>query len=119
MLKQAVTWTQINSGEYLDLSGKRGLLMAEGTDILNVHAQVSDVMRIGWLAADLGVPVCLGNTFLEMGVHMAVALPEVGGMKPVRIFMVVDLPAPLGPRKPTILPSGMVKEIASMATRSR
>ncbi|MBC7737883.1 MAG: mandelate racemase/muconate lactonizing enzyme family protein, partial [Candidatus Saccharibacteria bacterium] len=45
MLKQAVTWTQINSGEYLDLSGKRGLLMAEGTDILNVHAQVSDVMR--------------------------------------------------------------------------
>lgn len=77
MLKQAVTWTQINSGEYLDLSGKRGLLMAEGTDILNVHAQVSDVMRIGWLAADLGVPVCLGNTFLEMGVHMAVALPEV------------------------------------------
>jgi L-alanine-DL-glutamate epimerase-like enolase superfamily enzyme len=35
------------------------------------------VMRIGWLAAELGVPVCLGNTFLEMGVHMAVALPEV------------------------------------------
>lgn len=77
MLRQALPWTQINSGEYLDLSGKRALLMAEGTDILNVHAQVSDVMRIGWFAADLGVPVSLGNTFLEMGVHMAVALPEV------------------------------------------
>ena len=77
LLKQAVGWTQINSGEYLDLSGKRGLLMAEATDILNVHAQVTDVMRIGWLAADMGVPVCLGNTFLEMGVHMAAALPEV------------------------------------------
>ncbi len=77
MLRQATPWTQINSGEYLDLSGKRALLMAEATDILNVHAQVSDVMRIGWLAADLGIPVCLGNSFLEMGVHMAVALPEV------------------------------------------
>lgn len=77
MLRQSLPWTQINSGEYLDLSGKRALLMAEGADILNVHAQVSDVMRIGWFAAELGVPVSLGNTFLEMGVHMAVALPEV------------------------------------------
>lgn len=77
MLRQATPWTQINSGEYLDLSGKRALLAAEGTDLLNVHAQVSDVMRIGWLAADLGVPISLGNTFLEVGVHMACALPEV------------------------------------------
>ncbi len=77
MLRQAASWTQINSGEYLDLSGKRQLLAAEGTDLLNVHGQVSDVMRIGWLAAELGVPVSLGNTFLEIGVHMAVALPEV------------------------------------------
>ena len=34
-------------------------------------------MRIGWLAAELGIPVSLGNTFLEVGVHMACALPEV------------------------------------------
>jgi hypothetical protein len=34
-------------------------------------------MRIGWLAAELGIPVSLGNTFLEFGVHMACALPEV------------------------------------------
>lgn len=77
MLRQATPWTQINSGEYLDLSGKRALLAAEGTDLLNVHGQVTDVMRIGWLAADLGVPISLGNTFLEVGVHMACALPEV------------------------------------------
>ncbi|AYG63491.1 enolase C-terminal domain-like protein [Rhizobium jaguaris] len=77
MLRHAVSWTQINSGEYLDLQGKRLLLEAHGTDILNVHGQVSDVMRIGWLAADMGIPVSLGNTFLEIGVHMAVALPEV------------------------------------------
>jgi hypothetical protein len=76
-LRRAVNWTQINSGEYLDLPGKRVLLDNHGVDILNVHGQVTDVMRIGWLAAELGVPICLGNAFLEIGVHMATALPEV------------------------------------------
>jgi L-alanine-DL-glutamate epimerase-like enolase superfamily enzyme len=52
-------------------------MRAEATDILNVHGQVTDVMRIGWLAAELGIPVSQGNTFLEFGVHTAVALPEV------------------------------------------
>jgi L-alanine-DL-glutamate epimerase-like enolase superfamily enzyme len=77
MLRQATSHTQINSGEYLDLTGKRLLLEAEGADIINVHGQVSDVMRIGWLAAEKAIPVSLGNTFLEIGVHMACALPEV------------------------------------------
>lgn len=77
LLKDACSWTLINSGEYLDASGKRVLMEEEATDILNVHGQVTDVMRIGWLAADKGIPVSLGNTFLELGVHMACALPEV------------------------------------------
>lgn len=77
MLKAATPWTMINSGEYLDAAGKRQLMLAGATDMLNVHGFVTDVMRIGWLAADLGVPVTLGNTILEFGVHMACALPEV------------------------------------------
>lgn len=77
MLKDACSWTLINSGEYLDVSGKRQLMEALATDILNVHGQVTDVMRIGWLAAERGIPISLGNTFLEKGVHMACALPEV------------------------------------------
>lgn len=77
LLRQAVPWTLVNSGEYLDAAGKRELMLAGGTDILNVHGQVTDVMRIGWLASELGIPVSLGNTFLEVGVHMACALPEV------------------------------------------
>jgi L-alanine-DL-glutamate epimerase-like enolase superfamily enzyme len=77
MLRNSAHWTQINSGEYLDLTGKRLLLEAEGADIINVHAQVGDVMKIGWFAAEKAIPVSLGNTFLEMGVHMACALPEV------------------------------------------
>jgi L-alanine-DL-glutamate epimerase-like enolase superfamily enzyme len=77
LLRESVGWTLINSGEYLDVSGKRALMMAGGTDILNVHGHVTDVMRIGWFAAELGIPVSLGNTFLEVGVHAACALPEV------------------------------------------
>ena len=77
LLRQSAAWTQINSGEYLDVQGKRLLLAAGGADLLNVHGQVSEVMHIGWLAAEMGVAVTMGNTFLEVGVHMAAALPEV------------------------------------------
>lgn len=77
MLSAEAPWTLINSGEYLDLTGRRALLQARATDILNVHGRITDVMRIGWLAADMGVPVSLGNTFLETGVHTACALSEV------------------------------------------
>jgi L-alanine-DL-glutamate epimerase-like enolase superfamily enzyme len=81
LLRRSAPWTQVNSGEYLDAAGKRLLLEANATDMLNVHGAVTDVMRIGWFAAERGVPVTLGNTFLELGVHMAVALPEVGWLE--------------------------------------
>ena len=44
--------------------------------MLNVHGPVIAVMRVGWIAAHRNIPVTLGNTFLEVGVNMAVALPE-------------------------------------------
>jgi len=69
--------SRVNSGEYLDLSGKRRLLAASACDMLNVHGQVSDVMRAGWLANECNVEVTLGNSFLEVGVNMALALPGV------------------------------------------
>ena len=78
LLRRALPFTKINSGEYLDVAGKRALLLANATDLLNVHGQVTDVLRIGWLATELGTPVTMGNTFLlEVGIHMACALPEV------------------------------------------
>jgi L-alanine-DL-glutamate epimerase-like enolase superfamily enzyme len=76
MLRQ-LGLTRVNSGEYLDLSGKHRLLEARACDMLNVHGQVSDVMRAGWLANECNVEVTLGNTFLEVGVNMALALPAV------------------------------------------
>jgi L-alanine-DL-glutamate epimerase-like enolase superfamily enzyme len=81
MLRHEMKGTQLNSGEYLDLSGRRALLEARATDMLNVHGRVGDVMQVGWLAADIGIPVTVGNTFLEMGIHTAVALPEVQWME--------------------------------------
>ena len=75
-MSEAVPFAHINTGEYLDLAGKRRLIAARGVDILNVHGRISDVLRAAWLAADYGVRVSLGNTFLEVGVHLAAALPE-------------------------------------------
>jgi L-alanine-DL-glutamate epimerase-like enolase superfamily enzyme len=69
--------TRINAGEYLDLSGKRRLLESQACDMLNIHGPVGDGMRVGWLANDCNVEVTLGNTFLETGVHLALALPGV------------------------------------------
>jgi L-alanine-DL-glutamate epimerase-like enolase superfamily enzyme len=77
LIRQSCPWTLVNSGEYLDAGGKRQLLEAGGADILNVHGQITDLMRIGWLAAECNIPVTVGNTFLEIGVHLACALPEV------------------------------------------
>jgi L-alanine-DL-glutamate epimerase-like enolase superfamily enzyme len=76
-VSEAVSFAHVNTGEYLDLAGKRRLLQDRGVDILNVHGKPSDVLRAGWLASEYGVRVSLGNTFLEMGVHLAAALPEV------------------------------------------
>jgi L-alanine-DL-glutamate epimerase-like enolase superfamily enzyme len=76
MLRQ-LGLSRINAGEYLDLSGKRKLIEARACDMLNVHGQVSDVMRAGWLANEANVEVTFGNTFLELGLNMALALPGV------------------------------------------
>lgn len=77
LLRQTHFGARVNSGEYLGLSGKRALLEAKACDMLNVHGQVSDVMRAGWLAGEHNVEVTFGNSFLEIGVNMALALPGV------------------------------------------
>src|SRR5258707_1279156 len=46
------------------------------------------------------------------------ARPEVGGSSPQRMRMVVDLPAPLGPRKPKISPRATSSVTLSTAVKS-
>jgi len=76
-ISQAVPHVLVNAGEYLDLSGKRELIERRAVDVLNLHGSISDAMKVGWLAAEHGVPVAVGNTNFEIGIHIAAALPEV------------------------------------------
>jgi len=71
-----LSFTRVNTGEYLGYSGKRRLLEHNAVDVLNIHDSVSVSRAAAWLAADYGVPVSLGNTILELGVHLAASLPE-------------------------------------------
>ena len=45
------------------------------------------------------------------------AVPDVGGMKPVIIRIVVDFPAPFGPRKPSTSPFSTAKEMPLTASK--
>src|SRR4051812_15227545 len=46
------------------------------------------------------------------------AVPDVGGVKPTMTRMVVDLPAPLGPRNPVTRPASAVKVTSSTAVKA-
>lgn len=71
-----LAFTQVNTGEYLGFHGKRRLLECGGVDVMNLHGSVSMTRAAAYLAGDYGVPVAIGNTILELGVHLAASLPE-------------------------------------------
>ena len=73
---QEVPFAHINSGEYLDTRGKRLLMEHRAVDMLNVHGTITQTLHAAWLANEYGIPISLGNTPLELGVHLAAALPE-------------------------------------------
>lgn len=80
-ISEAVPFTLVNSGEYLGLSGKRRLLEHGAVDVLNVQGSINDALKIGWLAAEHGIPVAVGNSDFEIGAHIAAALPEVSWLE--------------------------------------
>ena len=76
MLAAEISTSRINTGEYLGFHGKRRLLESGGVDVLNIHGQFQASRMAAHLAGDYGIPVSLGNTLLELGVHLAASLPE-------------------------------------------
>ena len=80
-ISEAAPSVLVNGGEYLDLSGKRRLLDRHAVDIVNVHGAITEAMHVGWLATEHGIPVTVGNTNFEIGVHVAAALPEVNWLE--------------------------------------
>lgn len=69
-------------------------------------AEVVPGPRPGWmaLASKEGVDVAEREAEVPVGVAIDGDLPGGGASSPTTIRMVVDLPAPLGPRKPVISP---------------
>lgn len=72
---RATPFTLLNTGEYLGLSDKRRLMEARAVGMLNIHGHFTHGLRAAWLAAEYGLPVSIGNTMFELGVHLAAALP--------------------------------------------
>ncbi len=72
---RATPFTLVNTGEYLGLSDKRRLIEAGAVGILNIHGHFTNSLRAAWLAGEHGLPVSIGNTNFELGVHLAAALP--------------------------------------------
>lgn len=75
-LKTALKDTYINAGEYLNLSGKKSLVENNAADIINIHGDFSAALKISWLCAEKGISISLGNTPMELGAHIASAIPE-------------------------------------------
>lgn len=67
--------------------------------------------------ASSSAPTCRsGSRKLWYGRPLTVAVPEVGWSSPMIMRMVVDLPAPFGPRKPVTLPGCTTNETSSTAS---
>lgn len=71
----AAPFTLVNTGEYLGLTDKRRLMEARAVGVVPVHGHFTDGLRAAWLAHDHGLPVAVGNSVMELAVHLAAALP--------------------------------------------
>jgi L-alanine-DL-glutamate epimerase-like enolase superfamily enzyme len=67
---------KINAGEYLAADAKAALIAADAADVVQLGSRIGDGLRIAWTAGLKGVPVALGNTHMNIGAHLAAALPE-------------------------------------------
>lgn len=76
-LRGALGGARVNSGENLTADGRLGLLCAAAVDILNINDIITDGLRVAWAASARGIPVTLGNTVMNIGAHLAAALPNV------------------------------------------
>lgn len=79
---EAVPFSRINAGEYVDLEGKRRLLEAGAADVLHLSGGYLSTARQGAdLAAAFGVPVAFHDTVGHVDVHLAAAVPELAAVE--------------------------------------
>ncbi len=80
-VREAVPFTHLCVGDYLDLDGKRRLLECGATDMLRVHGHLGVALQASWLASNHGKDVVVGNSTLNVGAHSASAMPNVKVME--------------------------------------
>lgn len=72
-----VPFSLINTGEYVNVEGKRELLENGACDLLNIRSGlVSESLDAAALAHAYAVPTHVGHAAGHIGVHLAAALPE-------------------------------------------
>lgn len=77
-IKENMPFSHLNTGEYVNLEGKRRLLENGALDMLNIRNGIfSTALDEAVLAAAYGIPVHVGDAHCEIGIHLAAALPEV------------------------------------------
>ncbi len=74
-LRGRLSGAKLNAGEYLPTSARLALLASGAVDVLPLHDNISDGLVLA--RAALGrVAVALGNTLMDVGSHLAAALPH-------------------------------------------
>lgn len=76
LVRALAPWVQVNVGEFLDAREQRRFLEHGACDILNLRVPISDAQRAAELAREFAIRTTLGNSILELGAHLAAALPE-------------------------------------------
>lgn len=64
-------------GDYLDTPAKIRAIERRACDIVRIGDHLTDGMRVGWLAAEHGVPIVIHNSLFDLGIHLGLALPGV------------------------------------------
>ena len=85
----------LNAGEYLGTPGRLALIAEHAVDVVPLHDHFTDNRRIAQAAAEQGLRVTVGNTSMNMGAHLAAALPHLDHIEDSRLNSSVILAQPL------------------------
>jgi len=66
----------VMSGKFLSLSGKLALVDAGAVDIVTTGGSISAAQKLAWITEEFGLPIVVGRTNLDIGVHIAASLPN-------------------------------------------
>ena len=73
-IRAALPHIHVNGGEYLSPADKLSLIESRAADIINIHGHISHALRLAWVAGEAGLSISLGNTAMNLGVHIASAI---------------------------------------------